>query len=247
MPKIRLFLAYDGTDFAGWQVQQGERTVQGVLEQALAIIHDHPVTVIGAGRTDAGVHASGQVAHFETDHRTLRGFRFREAINSYLPYDVRILASEEIDDDFHARYSALARVYRYYIYNAEIGLPHLGRYTWLVRKYLDIRILNRYASLLVGEHDFTSFTAALDPNESKVRTVLESCFFRQGPFVIYHIAARAFLWKMVRSIVGSILEFALNGRSPQYFLEVLKMRDRRAAGSTAPARGLFLEQIRYGK
>jgi tRNA pseudouridine38-40 synthase len=249
MRRIKLTLAYDGTRFAGWQSQEYERTVQAVLEQVLEKIHGKKVTVVGAGRTDSGVHATGQVAHFDSDHATIPSNRFTDAINACLPHDVRVLESVEADPAFHARYSARLRVYRYYIYNVPIGFPHLRHCCWRIRQPLDINALNRFAALLAGNHDFTSFAAALDPAlkkaESKIRTIVSSAFFRDGDFIVYNIAAPGFLWKMVRTIVGTIVESVALGRSETDFLSILEARDRKRAGRTAPARGLFLEKVHY--
>jgi tRNA pseudouridine38-40 synthase len=247
MRRIKLLLAYEGTRFAGWQTQKADRTVQATVEAALAKIHGHPVPVVGAGRTDAGVHATGQAAHFDTDRDSLPAGRFVDALNGNLPHDVRAIKSEEADPDFHARFQAVLRVYRYYIYNVPIGLPHLRHYTWRLRPRLEIEALNRYAALLCGRHDFTSFTASGDPAESKVRTIQTSAFSRQGDFIVYHIAAPSFLWRMVRTIVGTIVDCALAGTSEADFRRILDARDRLAAGRTAPARGLFLEEVRYGE
>jgi tRNA pseudouridine38-40 synthase len=245
MRKIKLTLAYDGTHFSGWQSQRHERTVQHAVETALAEIHKHPVALVGAGRTDAGVHATGQVAHFETDHPSLSGARFTDALNASLPHDVRVLESAEADPDFHARFKARRRVYRYYIYNTPIGLPHLRRYVWRVRRPLDLDALNRFAGLLVGDHDFTSFASALDPTENKVRTIGSSCFFRSGDLAVYQIAGISFLWKMVRTIVGTIIDCVVSGKDEAEFRRILLARDRGQAGPTAPARGLFLERVSY--
>jgi tRNA pseudouridine38-40 synthase len=245
MARIRLLLAYEGTRFAGWQTQAGERTVQAVLEAALEKIHGRPTAVSGAGRTDAGVHATGQVAHFDTDRDSIPPERFADALNGNLPHDVRVLKSEAAPPGFHARYSAVLRTYRYYIYSTPVGFPHLRHFAWRVRRPLDLDRLNRYAALVAGEHDFTSFAAAGDPNESKVRTVATSCFSRQGDFIVYHIAAPSFLWRMVRTIVGTMVESALCDRSEQEFGAIFAARDRSAAGPTAPARGLFLEEVHY--
>jgi tRNA pseudouridine38-40 synthase len=245
MRRIKLLLAYEGTRFSGWQSQAADRTVQDELETALAKIHGHPVAVTGAGRTDAGVHATGQAAHFDTDRDNIPADRFADALNGNLPHDVRALKSEEADPAWHARFSAVLRVYRYYIYNVAIGLPHLRHFAWRLRPRLDLERLNRFAALVAGRHDFTSFAAAGDPSESKMKTVVTSGFSRQGDFIVYHIAAPSFLWRMVRTIVGTIVDFALKEKTDDDFRAIFEARDRLAAGRTAPARGLFLEEVRY--
>ncbi len=247
MRNIKIVIAYDGSDFAGWQVQNDQRTVQGVLQEALARMHGHPVRVQGAGRTDSGVHAIGQVGNFKTDIDSIESHKFRDAINSYLPFDIRILASEVVPERFDSRRWAKARIYRYYIFPGDVGLPHLRKYCIKIRRFPDMRKLNAMASLLVGEKDFTTFAAKGDSNGSKIRRVFSSVFYTKDGFIVYQIAANAFLWKMVRSIVGTILELEGAGGTPSDFRAIVEGRDRNLAGSTAPARGLFLEKVIYGE
>ena len=191
---VMLTLAYDGTDFAGWQVQNRQRTVQGVLEAALARMLDRPVRVRAAGRTDSGVHAIGQVANF-TAPMTFAAERWAVAINSCLPPDVRVLAARPVAAGFDARRSALARGYRYQLLSGAVGLPHLRRYCYHVRPRLDLCKMNRAAGYLVGEHDFTVFSAARDRSRSKVRRVISAAFFRCPPYVVFRIVATSFLWE----------------------------------------------------
>ncbi len=242
---IRLTLAYDGTEFSGWQVQSKQRTVQGVIEQALERMHGHPVRIRGAGRTDTGVHAIGQVANFASDLDSIQGERWSLALNSYLPPDVRVLDSREAQPDFCAKKSARLRVYAYYLLAAPIGPPHLRRYCWKILRRPGVEALNRLAAVFVGEHDFTTFATAGDPSRSKVRRVLSSCFHPEGTFLVYRIAATSFVWKMVRSLLGTMLEYEAEGRPPEALARALAARDRGLAGSSAPARGLFLERVVY--
>lgn len=242
---IRITLAYDGTDFAGWQVQKNGRTVQGVIEEALERMHGHPVRIQGAGRTDTGVHATGQVANFYTDLDSIPGRRWNVAMNSYLPHDVRVLDSLEADFDFNAKASARLRVYVYYLYPASVGPPHIRYYCWKISRRPDLAALNRLAAILVGEHDFSTFATAGDPSRSKVRRVLSSCFYPEGTFLVFRIAASSFVWKMVRSVLGTMLEYEQHGRTPADLAEALAARDRFRAGTSAPARGLFLERVVY--
>jgi tRNA pseudouridine38-40 synthase len=244
---IKLTLAYDGSEFSGWQTQkQGERTVQNVLEQALLALHGHKRTLYVAGRTDAGVHATAQVAHFHTDHPSLSGERFAPALNTCLPHDVRVLRSEEADAGFHARHSAVARLYRYYIYVVAVGLPHYRKYCFRIRKELNMNKLNALARQVVGVHDFSSFASTHDISKSRVKEVFASVFYNRGPFIVYEIKASSFLWKMARTIVGTIIELALQDKDPSIMSEILMAKDRRAAGHTLAARGLFLEGVSYG-
>jgi tRNA pseudouridine38-40 synthase len=242
---IRLTLAYDGTDFYGWQVQPNGRTVQGVMQAALERMHGHAVRIIGAGRTDSGVHATGQVANFISDIDSIPEERYREAMNSLLPRDIRVLESAEAGHRFHARRSARHRVYRYYLSTGPVPLPHQRNYCHWVRRAPDIRVLNAMASLLVGEHDFTAFSAEGDKNVSKVRTVTVSSFHAESGVLVYTIAANSFLWKMVRTIVGTFLELEEQGAGAAGLVRILESADRGNAGGTAPAKGLFLERVVY--
>ena len=242
---IRLTLAYDGTEFSGWQVQNNARTVQGDIEDALGRMHGHPVRIQGAGRTDSGVHASGQVGNFFSDLDSIDPRRWHIALNSYLPPDVRALASSEAPETFNAKNSARQRVYRYYLYTGIVGPPHLRLYCWKIRRRPDIRALNALASVFLGEHDFTTFAAAGDVSRSKVRRVDTACFFPEGPFICFKVAASSFVWKMVRSILGTVLEYEQKAESPAALAEALRARDRSQAGMSAPARGLFLERVKY--
>ncbi len=241
---VMLTLAYDGTDFAGWQVQNRQRTVQGVLEAALARMLDRPVRVRAAGRTDSGVHAIGQVANF-TAPMTFAAERWAVAINSNLPPDVRVLAARPVAAGFDARRSALARGYRYQLLSGAVGLPHLRRYCFHVRHRLDLRQMNRAAGYLVGEHDFTVFSAARDPSRSKVRRVISAAFFPSPPYVVFRIVATSFLWKMVRSIVGTVMGLVAMDAPASEVRRLIEGRRRAEVGQTAPARGLFLERVWY--
>jgi len=242
---IKLVLAYDGTDFLGWQLQKSGRTVQGVLQDGLARMHGHPVNVLAAGRTDSGVHATGQTANFHSDIDSIAPAQFREAVNSYIPSDVRILSSEEVGRRFHARRSARQRVYRYYTDCSPVLLPHLRHYRNWIRRPLDTERLNELAASLLGEHDFTCFSAEGDANLSKVRRIDVSEFHREGDTLIYTIAATSFLWKMVRTIMGTFLMLEEQGLGAREMRLIMEAGRRANAGGTAPARGLFLERVVY--
>jgi len=242
---IRLTLAYDGTDYAGWQVQANARTVQGAIEEALQRMHGHPVRIQGAGRTDSGVHATGQVGSFRSELDSLDGERWQVALNSYLPRDIRVLDSREAPAHFNAKSSARGRVYAYYLFPGAAVPPHLCRYCWRIGRRPRLQRLNRLASVLVGSHDFTTFAAAGDPSRSKVRRVDSSAFHPQGPMLVYRVAASSFVWKMVRSLVGTMVEYEAADRSEAELGEALAARRRELAGSSAPAWGLFLERVLY--
>lgn len=243
---IKLLISYDGTDFSGWQVQSVEKSVQGVLEEALSDLHGHSVSLIGAGRTDSGVHAVGQVGNFYTDKDGIPEWKFRDAVNARLPQDVRILRSEQVPDEFHSRRDAVNRCYEYRILEGAVGPAHLRRYTWFVKRLPSLMLLNEMASVLCGTHDFTTFSAAGAAGESRIRRIEHSVFHCEGPLVVYRISGNAFLWRMVRSIVGTLIDLGIRGGDAQAMRGILQEKNRKAAGPTAPPRGLFLSKVNYG-
>jgi len=242
---IRVTLAYDGTDFLGWQTQKTGRTVQSVVEDALAKMHKHSVRTNAAGRTDSGVHAAGQVFNFHTDIDSMSPEKFTPALNSLLPFDVRALDSAEASEDFHARFRARFREYRYYLYPHPIVPPNYRRYCHWFSFRPDLRLLNDMAAAVVGTRDFTSFSALGDPNPSKVRNIASAQFFPEGPFIVFRIVGSSFLWRMVRNLVGTFLQLSSEGAPPERFREILEAEDRNRACETAPAQGLFLHRVVY--
>ena len=242
---IRLDISYDGTHFQGWQIQKNGRSVQGELERALAELHGHPVGLTGSGRTDSGVHATGQVGNFYSDHPGIAPEKFREALNSHLPRDIRILESREVSPAFHSRYDARCRVYKYYILNAPAGPAHCRDFCYLTRPALEVKRLNALAGPVTGQHDFTSFATARDQSKSKIRRIYSARFLREGPFIVFRIAGNAFLWRMVRTLAGTLIDLCVNGADPGAVREILNGRDRSLAGPAAPARGLFLHKVLY--
>ncbi len=245
--RIRLDLSYDGTEFAGWQRQRKDRTVQGEIEKALSSLHGGSrVNLTGSGRTDAGVHASCQVAHFDSPGSSIPSGRFTEALNSRLPRDIRIHKSREVPGDFHARHDAVMRLYRYYIVKAGEQKACMRNYSLPCFFDLDLPALNKLAMVLTGSHDFTSFAAARDPSKSKIRRISSAFFLKEGPFTVFRVAGNAFLWKMVRTMVGTILDLHEKGKGPETLLEILEAKDRCCAGPCAAPRGLFLDKVMYG-
>jgi tRNA pseudouridine38-40 synthase len=244
---IRLVLSYDGSDFGGWQRQGNARTVQGELELALGRMHGHPVPTLGAGRTDAGVHAMGQVANFYTDIARIEAGRFLPALNKLMPRDLRVLSAAEADFDFHSRYDARLRHYRFFTLCAPSPDPMRLRYCHHLRRRPSIESLNAAAALIIGETDFSAFSSARDESSNRSRFVSESSFRWEGDALVYEIAANAFLWRMVRSLVGSMLFFESEAgdRAAELMEKALRSRDRSLAGPTAPARGLFLWNVEY--
>ncbi len=242
---IRLTVSYDGTDFSGWQRQSGDRSVQAELERALGRMHGHPVRVTGAGRTDAGVHAAGQVAHFHTDIARIPAERFATALAKMLPPDVRVLRAEEADPDFHARYDARLRRYKYYMHHGGPSIPQRERFSWRLDRKPDLARLNRMAACLRGEVDCTAFASAKDPNEHKFRYLHHASFNIEGAQLVFDVAANAFLWRMVRSLVGTLVSLDASGAGTDAMREILESRRRDRAGVTAPPRGLFLWNVDY--
>ena len=246
MANIKLTVAYDGTSYCGWQIQNDDDTIQGRLEKALEKLHGHPVKITGAGRTDSGVHARGQCANFITD-MAMPEEKFREALNSLLPPDIRILKSEAVSDTFHARYDATERIYKYYILPRALSYPWLERYCLTVKGTLDINRLNALVSPLVGFHSFASFASVMEDGYPMERTVSSAVFYQSHGYTVFKISADGFLRRMVRSIVGTVLELYEKGENGLAMNAVLEAQDRSAAGACAPAKGLFLDQVIYGK
>lgn len=244
MPRIVLGLEYDGTAFAGWQAQTHAQGIQSALEAALSFVADHPVNVICAGRTDAGVHATTQVVHFDTQSkRSERGWVM--GANTNLPDSIGALWAREVQPEFHARYAALARSYRYVILN-RIPRPSLlrDRVCW-VREPLDAARMHEAAQCLVGEHDFSAFRAAECQSRTPVRNLHRIDVTRHNEYVVIDVTANAFLHHMVRNIAGVLLAVGRGQQDGSWPATVLERRDRTQAGITAPAGGLYLFAVTY--
>jgi tRNA pseudouridine38-40 synthase len=242
---IKLIISYDGTDFSGWQRQPKDRSVQGDIEKALGKIHRHPVSINGSGRTDTGVHAIAQSANFYTDIKNIMPHRFVQAINSYLPQDVRILEAEEVSQDFHSRFDAKMRTYRYFIICGRRAFAHEQRYALQLWRQPDITLLNDYARLLHGEMDCSTFASVHDKSKSRNRFIYHAQFLYQDDKLVFEISANAFLWKMVRSIVGSFLHYEEKKYSAEEVKRMIEEKNRNLAGTTAPPQGLFLWNVEY--
>jgi tRNA pseudouridine38-40 synthase len=244
MARYAAGLEYDGKSYSGWQFQPGLVTVQDVIQRALARVADAPIETHCAGRTDAGVHASAQVLHFDSDaQRTERAWRL--GANTYLPNDVSVLWVREVPEQFHARFSATGRSYRYLILNRD-SRPGLdsGRATW-ERRPLDDALMHRCAQVLVGEHDFSAFRAIECQAKSPVRRVESVSVTRNGDWVSLDITANAFLHHMVRNVAGLLMSVGEGDSPPERVAAVLASRDRRINAATAPPDGLYLAGVRY--
>lgn len=247
---FKLTLQYDGTDFHGWQMQNEERTVQGELTRVLSLLDGRGVVVHGAGRTDAGVHAVGQVASAELQ-REITPDRLRAAINGNLARDVRVVKVEAVEDDFHARFSAKGKTYRYRIFNAPFMSPFWCRYAQHEARVLDIERIERAARLFVGEHDWTAFSAAQSEATTRVRNItglaVEERWSERGRgrLVDMTVSADGFLRYMVRSIAGTLLSVGRGEMDEDQIQRALTGGDRRLAGATAPACGLTLMHVHY--
>ncbi|MBN2468234.1 MAG: tRNA pseudouridine(38-40) synthase TruA [Deltaproteobacteria bacterium] len=244
MRNLKLTIEYDGTNYSGWQSQTNAPTIQDTLESAFARILSHRVGLIGAGRTDSGVHALGQVANFKTASSLELSSLLRGA-NSLLPNDIMIRKIEEVDAIFHARFSAKSRIYEYHIWDNPLPSVFHRNYTWWIRDGLDASLMGKAVLHLLGHHDFSSFQGADKEEVFSEREVMTAAFERRGPKLVFSIEANAFLRHMVRNIIGTLIEVGKGKISPKNFFEIFAARDRRKAGITAPGCGLFLKHVRY--
>jgi tRNA pseudouridine38-40 synthase len=265
MRNLKIVLAYDGTDFCGWQVQPDAQSIQGVLSHAIGRVTTENVLPQGSGRTDAGVHALAQVATF-TLESSIPAENLLKALNDVLPASIRVLEVTEKPPSFHARKSAQAKTYRYRIFRSAICSPFLSRYVWHYPYPLNTEAMARAAAFVIGEHDFTSF-AAVDPErtsldrssldrssfglstdarfESNVRKVFDSAWTQEDDELIYTVRGSGFLHHMVRNLVGTFLRVGKGTLQPEDIGRILQERNRSAAGATAPASGLFLVSVEY--
>ena len=245
MPRFKLVIEYDGTPFLGWQIQAGGPSVQGVLTEAIASFCGEHVTLYGAGRTDAGVHALGQVAHFDLA-RDWRPDRVRDAVNAQLrPHPIAVLSADEVDAAFDARFSAKQREYRYRIVNRRADLALDRNRAWRVARTLDTGGMHDAAQRLVGQHDFTTFRAAECQAKSPVKTLDRLSVERSGEEIRISAAARSFLQHQVRSMVGSLVLVGERKWSGDDLAAALAARDRAACGPVAPPEGLYLLRVEY--
>lgn len=248
MTNILLTLSYDGTDFCGWQKQKDVRSVQGELEKALQKMLNSHVKVVGSGRTDSGVHAAGQAATFLSPHDSIPEENYIRALNSILPSDIRTHNARKVPLAFSARFNATSRVYRYFIQTKVAPLASENRYRLFIPRELNTSVLNEMCGCLSGERDFSAFCASGDQSLSKKRFIYGASFSRdeENPsLLVFQVEANAFLWKMVRSLVGTLIYLEGQGKGKEDFERIIANCDRGKAGPTAPAKGLFLWEIKF--
>jgi tRNA pseudouridine38-40 synthase len=245
MRNIKLLIEYDGTNYQGWQVQPKGPTIQGILEEKLELLTGEPIQLFGSGRTDSGVHALGQVAHFKTqsrmDIRTIQ-----RALNSLLTPDIVIQKVEEVDEGFHARKHSKSKIYEYRILNRNLRTAFYHGYVWHIPQRLNLTEMKKATQSLVGEHDFAAFRTVGSPTRTTVRRVIRAEWKRRRDGLIrFEIEANGFLKQMVRSIVGTLVEIGKGKMKATDLRKILNSKDRREAGPTAPAQGLFLKEVKY--
>lgn len=242
--RVKLIVAYDGTNYCGWQLQNNGITIEEVLNRELTCLCKEEIQVIGASRTDAGVHAYGNVAVFDTASR-IPAEKFSYALNQRLPEDIRIQHSEQVADDFHPRHNESIKTYEYHILNAAFEQPIGRQYAHFVYRSLNIEAMREAATYIIGEHDFKSFCSVGSQVKTTVRTVYSLDIMKDGPKIVFRITGSGFLYNMVRIIAGTLLEVGMGNCPPEKLKEIIAAKDRQAAGPTAPARGLTLVGINY--
>lgn len=244
MKRVLLEVAYDGTNYCGWQVQNNGETIEGVLNRELSSLFGQEIAVIGASRTDSGVHALGNVAVFDTEAR-MPGEKMAYALNSRLPEDIRIQRSFEVPLDFHPRKTTCIKTYEYRILNREFELPSLRLNSYFFRRRLDAEAMRAACPYFIGEHDFKSFCSIHTQAETTVRTIYSLSVEREGELLIIRVTGNGFLYNMVRILAGTLIQVGLGAAAPEKVAAMIAARDRQAAGPTAPARGLTLVGMRY--
>ncbi len=242
--RVLLCVSYDGTGYSGWQVQENARTIEGELNKALSDLFGTDIAVIGASRTDAGVHALCNMAVFDMEGR-MPGEKVSFALNVRLPEDIRVVWSKEVPVDFHPRHCLTEKTYEYHIYNADFRPPTERLYSFYENRALDVELMNEAAQYLVGEHDFKSFCSVKSSAETTVRKVIDVNVRKDGAEVIISVTGNGFLYNMVRIIAGTLMWVGLGLRKPEDVKTMLEACDREASGPTAPACGLLLKDFKF--
>ncbi len=248
MINIKLTIEYEGTQYCGWQRQKGLLSIQEILEEKISQITQEKITLYGSGRTDAGVHALGQVANFNTNS-IIPCIKLPMILNHLLPLDIRIRKAERVDDSFHARYSAVSKIYHYYILNYHKNDYYpplfLRNYVYCLYGKINLEKIKKAITFLQGEHDFSSFACSGTNIKNKVRTIKEITVNKKGDIICFHFEANAFLYKMVRTIVGTLLEVGYGKINYLEIKKILEAKDRKMAGKSVPTKGLFLMKVNY--
>ncbi len=253
---IKLLICYDGTNYSGWQRQKNKETIQGIIEDRLKkVTGDKQIKLYGSGRTDAGVHAIGQTANFYTEH-DLPVDKWTFVLNNKLPGDIKIKHAKIVNNEFHARFSAKSKIYKYYILNKNYGTSSysakrifLNKYCYIYNKKLDIDRMKEVAQYLIGEHDFRALSCLNkkknDRKENKERTIIKIDIQKNKEMLCFRIEANSFLYKMMRVIVGTLLDFSITKRNPKDILSLMKNKDCQKSGKVLPPNGLFLVKVKY--
>ena len=244
MKRVKMIVAYDGTNYCGWQVQKNGITIEEVLNRTLTNLLKEPITVTGASRTDSGVHSEGNVAVFDTENR-MPADKICFALNQRLPEDIRVLHSEEVDVNYHPRKKNCVKTYEYKIMNRKIELPTMRLYSYFCYTPLDVEKMQKGAQYLVGEHDFKSFCTARGQAEETVRTIYSMEVLKSGDLITIRIKGNGFLYNMVRIIAGTLMKIGMGVYPPEQVEEIINARDRNAAGPKAAAKGLTLISLEY--
>jgi len=248
MINIKLTIEYEGTRYYGWQKQKNLLSVQGILEEKISQITQEKITLNGSGRTDAGVHALGQVANFKTNS-SIPWMELPLILNRMLPLDIRIKKAEMVDVNFHARHSAISKIYHYYVLNSNLNNNYLSiflrNYVYCVYKKINLEEMKKASKFLHGKHNFTSFVCSGSRIRNCERTIKDINITREGNLFCFHLEADAFLYKMVRTIVGTLLEVGKKKINYSGVKKILEAKNRKIAGKTVPAKGLFLMKVNY--
>ena len=246
MRNIKLTISYDGTDFNGWQVQPRGRTVQGEIEKAIGKVFGKPHRLHAASRTDAGVHAEKQVANFKAAlSSTIPASKISTALNTHLPDEIAVISAEEVSPEFHSRFDAKSKHYRYYIINGRQRNPFSEKYAWRVPYELDVSLIKKEARILLGRHDFKSFQARDKRERHSVRKMSRISVTKKNSFLMIDMEADGFLFNMVRNITGTLVDIGRGYLPEGSMRSILKKKDRTQAGPTAPPKGLFLLSVKY--
>ncbi|MBL7073233.1 MAG: tRNA pseudouridine(38-40) synthase TruA [Candidatus Omnitrophica bacterium] len=244
MRNIKLTIAYDGTNYKGWQLQKNGRTLQGELEKAIERAFGKKCRLYGSGRTDSGVHAKGQIAHFKTAGK-LPVKKIPIVLTSLLPQDIQVVRAEEVPFDFHSQFDAKTKHYEYRIFCRKTRDPFIERYAYRWAYKLNLSLMKKEIAALIGEHDFKSFQAADKSARGSVRKIYSARVTKRKQFIIIDIVGNGFLYNMVRNITGTLIEIGRGYFPPGSMKKILKMKDRTTAGPTVPAKGLFLVEVKY--